>query len=161
MLKSYYQLHFFDDFDTPGKSYLSNIKMKRYASGRTTKRFSFDPEQQKWTMDENGDVYEYFHAFVAFKFSYGYRLWNNYYGKDTICPTLEEMYFTARKQWIEMDAELNDEDIIVVDHIRVGKWVTTSSLDRFIKKHNCRNVDPNCVHGPRTLINWDNYTHAI
>lgn len=56
-----------------------------------------------------------------------------------------------------MDVELVDDDVKVIDHVRLYKWVKTTSVDGFIKRNKCRNVNIGSTYHGQTLIEWDNY----
>ena len=166
MLRKYYRLQFFIDDFSP-KGYQSNIQVRKANADGTPKQFKY--ENGRRIEVEEGGRYEYFPLFFIRKYP-GTNLFDLvvHNRKEGRCfypvkkySSPEEAFFAAREIWYEMDADLVDDDVKLIDHVLLYKWMKTTSVDKFIKKNNCRNVKISTTYQGKTLVEWDNYDAAM
>lgn len=163
MLSYYHQLHFLLEETSP-KSYVSNISVRDCYEDGTPVRYIFNHGYKE---AENGDRFRYWPLFRIEKCRGGYKLYvhnrRNRISRVHGCTyhNIEEAYFTARNIWIEMDADLCDDDLKLTDHVRIGSWVKSESVERFISKNKCENVQFGDSYRGKSLVWWDNYQFSI
>lgn len=166
MLRNYYRLQFFWQDSSP-KSWVSNISVRWCHADGTPIRYKFGKPGFGMVESEDGEHFMYHPLFYINKWAHGYELVvHNRREKKCffpcrVYPSLEEAFFAARKCWIDMDAELTDEDLKLRDHTEMGAWVKTESVDRYVKRNKCQNVELGSSYQGKTLVRWDNYEVAL